>query len=123
MHAHDHDHDHDHTAAHRPHAEPVVLELGEELGALVVYTNRALLHHEIEISPEGDDGDRSHKDVLERVVAGRSRYAAVFDKVRSGTYTLWHRNVAMTRGATVVGGTVAALDWTTAPAAAVRRRY
>jgi hypothetical protein len=125
MHAHDHHHDHDHdhphghdhTAAHHPHTEAVVLELGEELGALVVYTDRALLHREIEISPEGDDAARSHKDVLERVVAGRSLYAAVFDSVVSGTYTLWHENVPMTRGATVVGGAIAELDWTTAPAA------
>ncbi|HXJ68409.1 MAG TPA: hypothetical protein VNM39_05850, partial [Verrucomicrobiae bacterium] len=68
-HDHDHSHQHDHSAAHRPHEEAVVLELGEELGALVVYTDRALLHQEIEISPEGDDDGRSHKDVLERVVA------------------------------------------------------
>jgi hypothetical protein len=56
--------------------------------------------------------------VLERVVAGRSLYAAVFDNVPAGTYTLWHENVALTRGQTVVGGTIAELDWTTAPAAA-----
>ena len=97
---HDHDHAHDHhTAAHRPHEEAVVLEIGEELGALVVYTDPSLLHTEIEISPEGDDADRSHKDVLERVVGGRSLYAAVFDKIPAGTYTLWHEGAALTRGA------------------------
>jgi len=117
-HDHDHSHQHDHSAAHRPHEEAVVLELGEELGALVVYTDRALLHQEIEISPEGDDDARSHKDVLERVVAGRSLYAAVFDNLPTGTYTLWHENVALTRGQTVAGGTIAELDWTAAPAAA-----
>jgi hypothetical protein len=111
-HPHDHPHTHDHTAAHRPHEEAVVLELGEELGALVVYTDRALLHGEIEISPDGDDAARSHKDVLERVVSGRSLYAAVFDNVPVGTYTLWHDGVALTRGATVAGGTIAEVDWT-----------
>src|SRR5262245_51889852 len=103
MHAHDHHHDHDHdhphthdhTAAHRPHEEAVVLELGEDLGALVVYTDRALLHQEIEISREGADDARSHKNVLERVVAGRSLYAAVFDNVPTGRYTLWHDDVAL----------------------------
>ena len=119
MHDHDHPHDHahphthDHASAHRPHEEAVVLELGEELGALVVYTDRSLLHEEIEISPAGADGDRSHKDVLERVVGGRSLYAAVFDNVPHGTYTLWHRGTAVSRGATVAGGTIAELDWTT----------
>ena len=126
-HAHDHDHGHDHshghghdhhTEAHRPHDEHVVLEIGGELGALIVYTDPALLHTEIEISPEGRDADRSHKDVLERVVGGRSLYAAVFDKVPRGTYTLWHENVARTRGAAIDGGTIAELDWRAAPAAA-----
>jgi hypothetical protein len=114
-HPHDHDHPHDHhLEAHRPHEEHVVLEIGEELGALVVYTDASLLHEEIEISPARDDDDRSHKDVLERVVGGRSLYAAVFDKLPGGTYTLWHRNVARTRGATIAGGSVAEIHWTAA---------
>jgi hypothetical protein len=112
MHDHEHPHDH-HLEAHRPHEEAVVLELGGELGALVVYTDASLLHTEIEISADGSDHERSHKDVLERVVAGRSVYAAVFDRVPAGTYTLWHDDVARTRGATVAGGAVAELDWRT----------
>src|SRR4029079_17400966 len=80
-HAHDRGHTHDHTAAHRPHEEAVVLELGGDLGALVVYTDRALLHQEIEISPEGADEQRSHKDVLERVVAGGALSAAGLENV------------------------------------------
>ena len=110
-HRHDrHGHTHDHTAAHRPHDEAVVLELGEELGALVVYADPALLHLEIEISPDGADGDRSHKDVLERVVGGTSLFAAVFDRLPCGTYTLWHDDVALARNVTVTGGTIAELD-------------
>jgi hypothetical protein len=107
-----HTHDH-HLAAHRPHDEAVVLELGAELGALVVYTDAPLLHTEIEISADGSDDRRSHKDVLERVVAGRSLYAAVFDRLPAGAYTLWHDDVARTRGAEVAGGAVAELDWRT----------
>ena len=126
MHAHDHEHPHDHrhhhthdhTAAHRPHNEAVVLELGEELGALVVYADPALLHLEIEISPDGADGDRSHKDVLERVVGGRSLYAAVFDRLPHGTYTLWHDDVAIARNVTVTGGSIAELDCTASVTAA-----
>jgi hypothetical protein len=114
MHAHDHRHDHhhrhDHSAAHRPHEEAVVLELGEELGALVVYTDPSLLHREIEISPAANDADRSHKDVLERVVGGRSLYAAVFDRLPRGRYTLWHDDVVRARGATVTGGLITELS-------------
>jgi hypothetical protein len=98
---------------HRPHTEPVVLEIGDELGALIVYTDEALLHEEIEISPAGTDDHRSHKDVLERVVNGRSLHAAVFDRVEHGTYTLWHRGTARSRGVAVSGGKIAELDWRT----------
>jgi len=109
-HSNDHRHDH-HEEAHRPHDEAVVLELGGDLGALVVYTDASLLHTEIEISADGDDHGRSHKDVLERVVAGRSLYAAVFDNVPAGEYTLWHRDEACARGVAVAGGEIEEVDW------------
>ena len=105
-----HDH-HDHTEAHRPHSEPVVLELGGELGALVVYADAALLHAEIEISPDGEDARRSHKDVLERVLGPRSVYAAVFDRLPAGTYTLWHDGRAGARNVAVDAGAIAELDF------------
>ena len=97
----------DEREQHRPHTENVVLELGAELGALVVYADGSLLHEEIEISPAADDGRRSHKDVLERRIGTRSLYAAVFDRVEHGMYTLWHRGAAVRRGVVVAGGRVA----------------
>jgi len=97
---------------HRPHTENVVLEIGEELGALVVYTDASLLHEEIEISPAGDDARRSHKDVLERRVNGASIHAAVFDRLERGAYTLWQRGEVLARGVAVSGGEVAELDRT-----------
>jgi len=113
-HSHSHSHADHHTAAHRPHEEAVVLDIGEEIGALVVYTDPALLHTEIEISPAGEDATRSHKDVLERVVGGRSIYAAVFDNLPRGAYTLWHDGEPRTRGAAIAGGAIAELDWRSA---------
>jgi hypothetical protein len=110
-HGHEHTgHDH-HAEAHRPHEEPVVLEIGEELGALIVYTDPSLLHEEIEISPVDEDARRSHKDVLERVVGGRSFCTAVFDRIPRGKYTLWHRGAERTRGVTVDAGAIAEIDW------------
>jgi hypothetical protein len=96
---------------HHLHTEPVVLEIGGELGALVVYTDAVLLHEEIEISPAADDERRSHKDVLERLVDGRSVHAAVFDRLERGAYTLWHRDEERARGVAIGGGEVAELDW------------
>lgn len=115
-HTHDDHHDH-HLAAHRPHEEHVVLEIGGELGALIVYTDPALLHSEIEISPAGEDERKSHKDVLQRVVGGRSFYAAVFDQLPGGAYTLWHDGTPRTHGATIPAGSITEVDWTGLPAA------
>src|SRR5438067_13556342 len=102
---------HHHHLDHRPRTEPVVLELGGELGALLVYTDAGLLHQEIEISPAGDDARRSHKDVLERRVNGRSLHVAVFDRLEHGEYTLWHRDRALARGVSIEGGRIAECDW------------
>ena len=99
-----------------------VLEIGGELGALIVYTDPALLHQEIEISPAGEDERRSHKDVLERVTGGRSFYAAVFDRLPSGAYTLWNDDTPRMRGTTIAGGTIAEVDWTGGLPAADRAR-
>jgi hypothetical protein len=100
-----------HHANHRPHTEQVVLEIGGDLGALIVYADAVLLHSEIEISPAGADEQRTHKDVLERVIGGRSIYAAVFDSLPRGVYTLWHGGTARTRSVTIAGGTIVELDW------------
>jgi hypothetical protein len=98
--------------AERAHPEYVVLEIGDNLGALIVYTEAALHGTEIEISPAGDDASRTHKDVLERGIANRAAFTAVFDRLPAGTYTLWSGGAARARGVTVIGGAIAELDWT-----------
>jgi hypothetical protein len=95
----------------RAHPEHVVLEIGGELGALVVYTDPELHGREIEISRRGEDDRRSHKDVLERSGGGRPAFAAVFDRIAEGTYTLWVGGSARERDVAIQGGTVTELDW------------
>jgi hypothetical protein len=97
--------------SHRSHPEQVVLEIGAELGALVVYTNADLHGTEIEISPTGDDDHRAHKDVLNRPVSGRPTYAAVFDRLADGSYTLWADDQPVATGVAIIGGCITELDW------------
>ena len=101
---------HEHYAA-RVHPEFVVLEIGDELGAMIVHTGPDMHGVEIEISPVGDDERRSHKQVLERTAAERSEYTAVFDKLPAGCYTLWTDGIARMRGVEVAPGRVAELSW------------
>jgi hypothetical protein len=97
--------------AARPHPEYVVLDIGEDLGALIVHTDPELHGVEIEISPTGEDDGRTHKDVLERSISGGPAYTAVFDELPAGRYTLWIDDVARAREVEVAGGRISELDW------------
>jgi hypothetical protein len=109
---------HEHYSA-RKHPEFVVLDIGEDVGALIIQADPELHGVEIEISPAEDDGRRTHKEVLERDAGGEPAYTAVFDQLPAGTYTLWSEGVARIRGVNVVGGQVVELNWPTpAPATA-----
>jgi hypothetical protein len=111
-HPHDHDrgHGHEHYADH-PHHQHVVLDIGDGVGALIVHTDPSLIGNEVEISPAGDDSSRSHKEVLERVIDGRSTYVLVFDNLAEGEHTLWQNDVARARNVRIASGEIAELDW------------
>ena len=87
-------------------AEHVMLDLGPGVGALVLHTGAELHGVEIEISPAGRDAERSHKQIHERPVAGRPLYAAVFDRLPAGEYTLWQDGVPLGRHVAVAGAAV-----------------
>ena len=113
---HDAAHSHSHGAgthdyAARRHPEHVVLDIGDTVGALIVHTDEGMHGVEIEISPSGDDTDRTHKQVLERDIGGRADFTAVFDKLGQGDYTLWVDDNARERGVAVSGGEITELDW------------
>jgi hypothetical protein len=114
---HDHAQSHDHHGerhvryADRRHPEAVVLDLGGDVGALIIHTAADMHGTEVEISASGEDDARSHKEVLEREINGRPAYTAVFDNVREGSYTLWVDDAARERGVVVTGGAVAELHW------------
>ena len=93
-----------HSKAPRP--EHVMLDLGPGAGALVLRTGADLHGVEIEISPAGRDEERSHKQVHERPVAGRSLYGAVFDSLPAGEYTLWLDDRPLRRNVAVAGAAV-----------------
>jgi hypothetical protein len=100
---------------YRPHPEPVVLDIGANVGALVVYADADLIDTPIELSPAGDDDARFHQHVLERPMPEGTCYAAVFDKVTEGTYTLWLHGEARVRDFMITGAAVAEVDWTASP--------
>jgi len=83
-----------------------MLDLGPGVGALVLHAGAELHGVEIEISPAGRDGERSHKQVHERPIAGRPLYGAVFDRLPAGEYTLWLDDLPLRRDVAVAGAAV-----------------
>jgi hypothetical protein len=105
---------HRHHDAGEARMQPVVLELGTGIGALVVRTGPELLGAEVEISPGGCDGERQHKQVLNRSCGPTTASVLVYDNLAEGDYTLWLDDVALARDVRVTGGMVAELDWSDA---------
>ncbi len=94
----------------RVHTEALILNIGQEIGALIVYTRPELCSREIEVSLRGSDARRTHTNVHERQISGRTVFAAVFQELRAGDYTLW-RNGQADGTVTIVGGEVREVDW------------
>ena len=92
----------------RVHTENAVLDIGEDIGALVIYTGQELLGEEIEVSPKGTNAQKTHTAVLERKVNGRTVYAALFLSLPEGDYNTCTFPSSVI---TIIGGRVAELDW------------
>jgi hypothetical protein len=115
-HADGHSHPHDHPPATedyaaRKHPEFVAIDIGGDIGALIVYTDPEMHGVEIEISPAAEDDRRSHKQVLERKINERPAFTAVFDGLHAGRYTLWVDDTARARDVEIDGSAIAELDW------------
>lgn len=89
----------------------VMVDVGPGAGALVIYTKDELQGEEIEISPKGDDANRTHTDVLRRKVAEGYVNAAVFGSLSEGDYQLWHRTLREPVEVRIAGSQVTELDW------------
>ncbi|HZC70544.1 MAG TPA: hypothetical protein VE442_07620 [Jatrophihabitans sp.] len=122
-------------------ANAVVLDIGGEVGALVVRASDELAGAELEICPVGRRGEVPdeggtwwigewrgqhgrehvasahgpawpHVGVVARATLGRVEHAAVFPALRDGSYELWVRPDGPTAlVATVRGGAVVAAEW------------
>ena len=86
-----------------------VLDIGEDIGALIIYTRAELLGAEIEVSPSGASY-RVHAAVLERRAGPRTVFAALFLALPADRYTVWC-DAPTANAVAVAGGHVAELDW------------
>lgn len=85
----------------------VLLDVGADTGALIVYTGPGCHLREIEISPVPDDGSpRVHAAVRERLLPDGKLYCAVYDGLPAGRYTVWRDDRMPAGSVTITAATV-----------------
>ena len=90
----------------------VVLELGADVGALVLLTPAELDGREIEISRDAAPGARrAHSRVRPRHMAAGTRYAAVYPDLPAGAYTIWADEHHPVGRVVITGGRVTGWSW------------
>ena len=92
----------------RVYTEHVVLDIGEDIGSLVIYTSEKWRGKEIQVSLKGVDAAKLvHTAVWERRFNGRVAFAGVYAALPEGDYIIWTHP---SREVTIVGGHVAEVD-------------
>lgn len=86
-------------------SEGVLLDVGFDAGALIVFADAAYLGREVWLSRRGELS-RIHVEVLERSTRAQQVYAAVFPSLRGGDYEIWVGNANPATEVTIVAGEV-----------------
>jgi ABC-type Zn2+ transport system substrate-binding protein/surface adhesin len=141
-HDHDHSHDHSHSGGHAddhshgpddhdhvgevtvaPQGGPVILDVGGNVGAMIVHLDHDWLGHEIHVRRVRDNGSvaRStvHTGVWERPLGSNTMVVAVFCELVEGSYWLLDRSAEQLLAVTIVGGAVAEHDLRTSALASL----
>ena len=89
----------------------VVLDIGGDVGALIIVTPARMAGEEIHVSPLHDPPGRTHALVRERRLGPASCHAAVYPALPAGDYTIW-RNAGSPAGTVRIdGGAATSYRW------------
>jgi len=102
---HPHDHRHHHEAGTPPAGGPVVIDIGDDVGALVVHVDRARVGQELHVRRHGETGT-THTGIWERRLGARVVVVAVFPALVEGGYAILDRAGGPEADITVTGGQV-----------------
>jgi hypothetical protein len=90
----------------------VVMDLGADVGALILFTPARMDGKEIEISRNDDPGGRrTHSQVRQRHVATVTKYAAVYPGLHAGQYTIWGDDQRPAITTVITGGQITSCRW------------
>jgi hypothetical protein len=100
-----------HDAVAHSHApgsnDNLLLDIGGDTGALVIYAAADRDQTEIEISPSASEQARTHNVIRLREAPGGAVYAAVFPALAAGDYIVWQDDATRAGTVLVSGGQVA----------------
>ena len=89
----------------------VVLDIGGDVGALIITTPAAMAGEEIHVSPMRDPARRTHAIVRERRLGPACSHAAVYPALAAGEYAIW-RDAGRPAGTVRIdGGAAATFRW------------
>lgn len=105
--------------------EDAVLDIGGDVGALILYTDAEYDEREIEVSLiDGSEhahvpglagahehGQRVHTAIHERRSGGQVTYAGIYPELKAGSYRIWTDDPRLPNRVTIVGGEVSEVDW------------
>jgi len=113
---HEHHHAHPHAGVEAPYvddgptegpAEALVLDIGGDIGALVLYAEESCLGMEIDLTPTGAPrSHHMHTMIRRRRAVDREFIAGVYPELVEGDYTVWGIDGHPLGEVTVRGGQV-----------------
>ncbi|GAB7051655.1 phospholipase [Catenuloplanes indicus] len=90
----------------------VMLDIGRDTGALVIYTGPEQQGLEIEISPlDTLTAARTHVAVRERLINHGKLYCAVYPSLPAGRYAVWRGESEQAGTVTIAASRVAEFSW------------
>jgi hypothetical protein len=115
-HEHDHPHPHEHVSMEEPFvdvgptagpSEALVLDIGDDIGALILFAEEGCLGQEIDLTPVGvPRSHQMHTMVRRRRAVDREFIAGVYPELVEGSYVVWGLDGMPLGEVTVRGGQV-----------------
>ena len=87
--------------------DALVLDIGGDVGALIVYAEETCLGSEIDLTPAGSpQSHQVHTMIRRRRATNRDVIAGLFPELPRGTYTVWGLSGKPIGEVTIVGGQI-----------------
>jgi hypothetical protein len=88
--------------------EALLLDIGGDIGALILYAEEECLGKEVDLSPLGmPRSHHTHTMIRRRRATDREFIAGVYPELHEGSYTVWGLDGASLGEVIIVGGRVA----------------